>query len=198
MRRFLLVLLIPTLLVAGANWRTVLAIWQRPFLKEVAVAEATGEKANQSISEQDRLIIPRLRLEAPITASTTDPTQQADWQTIKQDLRQGVSLSTKLTLPGETGTAVIIGHSSDWWPHRYAAIFANLDQLEPNDSLVVDFREARYHYRVIGKQVVSPYDQQFFNDLVTSSTDQSRLALITCTPLFTTAKRLVVTAELVP
>lgn len=194
MRKFLLALLIPCLIVAALNWRTLAAlalVWLRPSLPVPAAAVVPAELPDNTLA------IPALRLTAPIVPSLTDPTSVSDWRLIRQSLTQGVSLAQKLAPPGEGGTTVITGHSSDWTPHRYAAVFAALSSLEPGERITLQYGGKRYFYSVVEKQVVAPADTAYFNQLK-QKTPVNRLALVTCTPLFSTAKRLVVIAEPVP
>lgn len=81
--------------------------------------------------------------------------------------------------------------------HRYQFLppasetFYLLDKVERDDVIVLRWQGKEYQYRVTGSRVVQPDDVS-----VLAQTEQPQLTLITCTPLFSTARRLVVTAEL--
>lgn len=81
--------------------------------------------------------------------------------------------------------------------HRYkrkppaSETFYLLDKLEPGDELTLAWRGTAYRYAVTTTQVVEPTAVE-----VLAPTTEPTLTLITCTPLFSTAQRLVVTAKL--
>jgi LPXTG-site transpeptidase (sortase) family protein len=195
-RRFLTTLIIPILIVAALNWRVVLTVIRSLLPRPAVTAEAVQQAADTQ--PDNSLLIPVLGLAAPIVGSQTDPTDVTDWSIIRRDLTNGVSLSERRPLPGQKGTTIILGHSSDWTPHAYSAIFAGLNGLKMGDSVLVKYHGQSYRYRIVGKEVVSPQTSQYFKETLGQTTDQNQLALITCWPLFTTAQRLVVIAELVP
>ncbi len=92
--------------------------------------------------------------------------------------------------PGEKGNSVIIGHRFQNIPPK-TDTFYNLDKVKIGDEIIVQHKEGEYKYIVIDSQVIDP------NDLsVLGKTDDYRLTLITCTPLWTSEKRLVITAKL--
>ena len=77
--------------------------------------------------------------------------------------------------------------------HRttYLAPFRRMDELRRGDEVVVRMPYGRFRYRVQGSIVVSPA-----NTAPLRRARYARLALTTCTPLFSAAKRLIVTARL--
>ena len=95
-------------------------------------------------------------------------------------------------VPGKQGNVVIFGHSSgQWWaPGNYKFIFTLLDKLQPQDKIVIDYQGVRYIYRVYAYKIVEPTDLSVLNQ----SSDNS-LTLITCTPVGTSAKRLIIMAK---
>ncbi len=196
MGRLLRTILIPIALIAALNWRTIVTIVRIQFssVRPEAVAQAAATAEQQMAN--NTLAIPVLDLNAPVIPSETDPSQVTDWGTLRADLTKGVSLAEKLAKPGEKGTTVIVGHSSDWTPHKYASIFAVLDNLNTDDIVLLKYGEKVYQYKVRAKQKVDPHNTAFFSDLK-RPTEKNRLALITCWPLFMTSQRLVVFAELV-
>lgn len=191
MKRFFLALLVPAVIVLLLNWRLVFTYWQLVFWPPTQ-----SSTPNLSyIPQTDELIIPRLGLSVPIVRSNTDPTAITDWQVIKQDLTQGVSLATKRPLPGQSGTTIITGHSSDWNPHRYSAVFATLSTLQPGDLIYVAWQNQYLTYKVNSRQIINPTDKTFFEQELRQTNSGHRLALITCWPVLTTRQRLVVLAS---
>jgi hypothetical protein len=86
----------------------------------------------------------------------------------------------------------IFGHSSnDWWqPGNYKQIFVLLDKLKAGDQIEITYQSKRYTYEVTGSRVVLPTAMS-----VLDPTSSPTLTLITCTPIGTSLKRLVVTAK---
>ncbi len=92
--------------------------------------------------------------------------------------------------PGQKGNSVIIGH-------RYAKLppdrdtFFNLDKLRKGDEITVMQRNDSWNYIVTDVREVQKNDIS-----VLQSSDDYRLTLITCSPLWSSEKRLVITAKL--
>jgi sortase A len=94
--------------------------------------------------------------------------------------------------PGEHGNVVITGHSSYflWDPGRFKDVFALLHQVVVGDTVVVYHNQEKYQYKVYQIEVVMP-DQVD----VLAQAGGDRLTLITCTPVGTNLKRLIVLAK---
>lgn len=133
------------------------------------------------------LSIPKLRASAPIifVNSTLD-------NDIQKGLNNGVVHYGASVVPGLRGNDVIFGHSSGlpWSQGRYKYIFTLLDKLEIEDKIIIDNNGTRYIYAVSKKEVVSPDTVSVLNQ-----TNGYTLTLITCTPVGTNSKRLVITAH---
>ena len=162
---------------------------------------ANNDQAAQStlgINELDvdtsvpaKLEIPSLNISVPIiwTSSTKNFTR---------DLQNGVVHYPGTALPGQIGTSYISGHSSNysWAKGSYNQVFATLGDLPDNTSFKITLtqkngREARLHYVVTHRKEYKATDQEQFKN-----TDKSVVALSTCWPVGTTAKRLVVFGEM--
>lgn len=94
------------------------------------------------------------------------------------------------SLPGRKGNVVIIGHRFKYIPPATNTFF-NLDKVSVGDSITVSVGEETYTYVVTDMNIVEPNDIS-----VIEQTDDYRLTLITCTPLWTSKERLVITAKL--
>jgi len=92
--------------------------------------------------------------------------------------------------PGQKGNAVIIGHRFLNLPPAKDTFF-NLDKVKIGDEIVLKHKEGEWRYIVTEIKVVDENDISVVKD-----TDDYRLTLITCTPLWTSEKRLVVIAKL--
>jgi LPXTG-site transpeptidase (sortase) family protein len=92
--------------------------------------------------------------------------------------------------PGEKGNVVIIGHRFMNMPPAKDTFF-NLDQTKIGERIVVAHHEGEFTYIVVDIKEVEPNDITVVQD-----SDDYRLTLITCTPLWTSEKRLVIVAKL--
>ncbi len=134
-----------------------------------------------------RLQIPSLKVDAPLIFSTST-------EAFDTDLLNGVIHYPGTALPGQIGTTYISGHSSNypWIKSNYNHVFTYLGNLGVNQSfdIIVTLgsgKQATLHYVVTGSQQYSPTDQAQF-----ANSGRSVVALSTCWPVGSTAKRLVV------
>ncbi len=101
-------------------------------------------------------------------------------------LEKGPGHYAGTALPGERGTVGVAGHRT-----TYLAPFRNIDALRKGDSIHLQMPYGRFRYEVEGSIVVSPGNTRSLRPV-----KHDRLVLTTCTPLFSAAQRLVVTARL--
>jgi sortase A len=141
----------------------------------------------QSKTENDissyTISIPKIKIENAIV-STTDT-----------DLKKHLVNYKGTGIPGESGNAVIFGHSTLpqlFNPGDYKTIFANLYKLKNGDTIYATINNTIYTYKIFKTIVVNPQD----NSALTQNYDDSYLTLVTCTPPGTTWKRLVISAKL--
>lgn len=144
----------------------------------------------------DRVIIPRINRNVPIVKVSSENLIKRDWGALEGDiqeaLRYGVVHYPGTAEPGENGNVVITGHSSyfSWDPGRFKDVFALLHEVVIGDTVIVYHDQKKYFYQVYNTQVVTP-DKI---DVLTQA-GENRLTLITCTPVGTNLKRLVVFAR---
>ena len=103
------------------------------------------------------------------------------------DLQKGPGHYPKTPLPGQPGNVAVAGHRT-----TYGAPFYNLEELRPNDPILITTAQGRFRYEVIGTSVVSPSEVSVLN-----ATEDNRLTLTTCEPRFSASRRMIVTARLV-
>ena len=103
-----------------------------------------------------------------------------------KQLEKGPGHYAGTALPGERGTIGMAGHRT-----TYLAPFRNIDALRKGDSILLQMPYGRFRYEVEGSIVVSPGNTRSLRPI-----KHDRLVLTTCTPLFSAAQRLVVTARL--
>jgi sortase A len=105
----------------------------------------------------------------------------------ESSLRKGPGHYAGTALPGQRGTVAIAGHRT-----TYSAPFRRLDRLRRGDGITLTMPYGRFTYRVEGERVVAPT-----HVAVLQHVGRDRLVLTTCTPPFSAAKRLIVTARAV-
>jgi LPXTG-site transpeptidase (sortase) family protein len=144
--------------------------------------------AAPSGTASNRLSIPKIGVDAPIVWN-------ADPANILSDLQKGVAHYVGTALPNmREGNVFITGHSSNfvWDRSPYNHIFANLDKLVAGDLIGLTYEGTRYVYRVKGSVVVRPQEVE-----VLAQTTDPTLSLMTCTPVGTNLRRLIVRADLI-
>jgi sortase A len=121
-----------------------------------------------------RVLIPRMGVKFVFVAGAGE-----------RSLEKGPGHYDSTALPGQRGTVGIAGHRT-----TFLAPFRKLDRLSRGDQVVLTMPYGRFTYAVEDSVVVAPS-----NGTVLRTVNYDRLVLTTCTPLFSAAKRLVVTAR---
>lgn len=131
------------------------------------------------------LVIPKIGVGVPIQWNTSE-------DGIYPSLEKGVAHYQGTALPGENGNVFIFGHSSYylWAPGSYKQVFALLDKLEKGDRIYINYQNQVFGYEVTAKKVVEPEDLS-----VLAQGNQKTLSLMTCVPIGTNLRRLVVSAK---
>lgn len=135
----------------------------------------------------------------PVVESDPSLLDAKDWVNfegqIQEDLRKGLVHYPYTALPGQVGNVFITGHSSyyPWDPGKYKSVFALLPSVKIGEIVKVDYSGKSYQYRITKKYEVNPNAV----DVLKQPQDKKMLTLMTCTPIGTTLKRLIVEAELI-
>jgi len=134
----------------------------------------------------DGIYIKKIDVKAPITWNGNS-------DNVQELLAKGVVHITGSAKPGESGNVYITGHSSDvWWTDGdYKTVFSLLDKLENDDEIVIRSGGKNYLYKVYKKEVI---DKENVKDYTTTDKAQS-LTIMTCYPVGTNWRRLMVQAE---
>jgi sortase A len=103
------------------------------------------------------------------------------------DLRDGPGHYVNTPLPGEPGTVAIAGHRT-----TFLAPFRDIDELKPTDPIHVQMPYADFTYSVQRTRIVDPSATWVMRKI-----GYDRLVLTACHPLYSAARRIVVTARLV-
>ena len=141
-----------------------------------------------------RMTIAKLNVSAPIILS-----RNALEEALLEDLKNGMIRYPKTANPGQKGNSVISGHSSNypWVKSSYNYILRDLNDVEIGDEIIITLTQRNskvitYTYRVSAKNIVSPDDPRIFEE-----TNDETLTVVTCWPLGTLFKRLIVKADLI-
>ena len=129
-----------------------------------------------------KIVIPKIGTQAPISWNVAE-------DQIPAKLLEGVVHSQGTALPGEPGNVFITGHSSyySWSSSPYKDVFALLEKLAPGDQIYIESQGKTFTYEVKETKVVSPEDVS-----VMEKTANNQLTLMTCVPIGTNLKRLII------
>lgn len=167
---------IPALSMAGGSPGNLLAV-----LPEVGPPE-------------NRLIIPKLGLNVPIVVPRTDNLLMEKWKDLEDDiqrsLQDGVVHYPGTARPGQAGNFFVTGHSSyfPWAEGHFKSVFARLPELSVGDEYWVFYGGDKHRYLIDTKKEISPSDVTVLDQPI----NKRRSSLMTCTPVGTTLRRLII------
>lgn len=156
---------------------------------KVAAADAAYESQATSTNNISQITINKIGVQAPVSYDAQEENEAA----FQELLQKGVVHYPNTALPGQAGGNVaIFGHSSGaaWAPGEYKFVFSLLDKLEQGDKIYLDHQGKRHTYAVTDMRVVMPNEVS-----VLYHTGKSQLTLVTCYPVGTNQKRLIVNAK---
>lgn len=143
--------------------------------------QQAGTNSAYTTEHAGQLIIDKIGVDMPI-AATADSAE---------GLAIGAWLIPGTSTPDKSSNTAIAGHRFQHLPPSSKTLYL-LDKLEVGDEIVVYWQSRKYTYQMSDSEIVLPEDLTVLN-----ATSSSRLTLITCTPIFSTEKRLIVTANLI-
>jgi sortase A len=108
--------------------------------------------------------------------------------TVHDALKKGPGHYRGTVLPGLYGTVGLAGHRT-----TYGAPFRRVDELSPGSRIILRMPYGRFTYKVTGTRITTPSDAS----ALVSHAGTRRLVLTACHPLYSAAKRIVVSARLV-
>lgn len=144
----------------------------------------------------NRIILPRLGKNVPIVDVAEERLLKRDWTGLERDiqnaLRDGVVHYPGTPDPDQSGNFVLTGHSSyfPWDPGRFKDVFAVLHNVVVGDQIIVYHEMKKFTYQVEESFVITPDQISVLGD-----SGDDRITLITCTPIGTNLKRLIVVAK---
>jgi len=158
-----------------------------PEVQSLATASSGTGSVSLPVIDDNTLNLPVINVKAPISWEVpNNPTPVAD------GLSRGLIQIKGTALPGERGNVFITGHSSNypWAKGSYNNIFALLNKVVVGDMVEVNYQNIQYLYKIKEIKVVEPTDTSVMN-----SKNESILTLMTCTPVGTSLRRLIVIAN---
>ncbi len=152
-------------------------------------AGQNAEQARPKYNKQNSVVIGKINIDAPLVFSSGTTQKE-----LNQALNQGVVVYPGSVLPGQNGNLFLTGHSSTypWNKTQYGQVFTLLDKLEPGDVIIIYYNQYKYEYQVTKKYVTSPDKVS-----VGGPSQAKTITLMTCWPIGTTWKRLMVEGILV-
>ncbi|MBM7649907.1 sortase A [Bacillus ectoiniformans] len=154
--------------------------------KMVREIEQLGERTVPTSAEASQeeppsrwvLVIPKIDLTVPVLEGTTEEVL---------DVAAG-----KLESSGQLGKK---GHNFVVAAHRayqFGRFFNRLDELEGGDEVLVQSADTTYQFQVSEKKIINPNQAEYLNP----KPDHAMLTLLTCHPMYSDSKRLLVFTEL--
>ena len=146
---------------------------------------------------ENRIIIPRLGLNIPLVTPSFESLLEEDWDGVEEDiqaaLQHGVVHYPGTARPGQAGNFFVTGHSSyyPWASGNYKTIFARLHELTVGDEYWVYYGGDKHRYVIQGKREVRPSNVSVLDQ----PTSKRMATLMTCTPVGTTLRRLILEAQ---
>jgi sortase A len=147
-------------------------------------------KKAEKVPEDSRLIIKKINVSVPIISISS----RLD-KILQEGLKKGVVVFPQTALPGEKGNCVIVGHSSNfsWRKGDYDMIFILLDKLKIGDEIEIFWEGEKIKYVIFeNPQIVKANQTE-----ILASVEEPILTLMTCWPIGTDYKRLIVKGKLV-
>ena len=124
-----------------------------------------------------------------------------DWEWVivegvgDDDLANGPGHFPETAMPGEIGNFAIAGHRA-----THGEPFANLDQLEIGDKVVVETVDGWLTYQVMWERILSPSATEVLDPVAGhpgEKATQRTMTLVTCHPRWGSSERLVIGTQLV-
>ena len=143
------------------------------------------------VSPEPRMIIPKINVDAPVIYGI-GPDHNSQMTAMESGIAH-FSIPGANAVPGQIGNAVFAAHSSNdiFAAGDYGVVFAQNEKLTTGDIIYMNYESKRYTYSVTHMEVVLPTEVS----KVQIQTDKPMLTLISCVPIGTAQKRLLIFAE---
>ena len=145
----------------------------------------------------NRVVIPSIGRNIPLVEVADSALIKGEFKRFEKDIQNalkfGVVRYPGTARPGQIGNVFITGHSSynPWDAGRYKDVFALLGDLEVGDEYSIYYKGKLHKYRIAKKFEVSARDVSVLDQ----PTDRYMSTLMTCTPLGTNIRRLILQSD---
>lgn len=142
-------------------------------------------------NKENSIEIPKIDIKVPLILG-----KNSDQESMEKELKKGAVLFPDLSMPGQKGQTVILGHSAplNWPKINYDWVFSNINDLEKGDEISVYFNHREYNYIVEEKIIINKGDEIPQNELTNNN---NMLVLVSCWPPGKDYKRIAVQAKLI-
>jgi sortase A len=141
------------------------------------LAESVGSDSSLPAPRDNRIVIPSISLNEPITESNS----------IAAINDGGTWRRPNTATPNDNDNTVIVGHR---YFGRNVSTFYHLDKVEVGQTMAIYWEGEEIIYQVTEKKVVDPSAIE-----IEAQTGEKQLTLYTCTPVWTAKDRLVIIAK---
>lgn len=158
-----------------------------PESKNLAAISANNSAVSLPEINNDSLNLPVINVKAPISWGIKNNPDE-----VAKALAKGLIQVQGTALPGEIGNVFVTGHSSNypWAKGNFNNVFSLLNKVVVGDMAQVKYQNTNYLYKVQEIKIVEPDDVS-----VLESKKESTLTLMTCTPVGTSLRRLIIIAN---
>ncbi len=150
----------------------------RLVTEESKKLQITFEKLKEAPKE-NTLVIPKIGVDTTIMEGESEKT-----------LDKGIWHRPQTSTPDKGGNTVLAGHRYMYTSGPHTLFY--LDKVQVGNKIIVYWNRNEYDYEVTEVKEVPPTATE-----IEDNTDESMLTIYTCTPVYTTLRRLVVTAKLI-
>lgn len=149
--------------------------------KETAAQSYSAFPESEYSVSSNRLIINKIGVNAPIVESAS----------AESGLAKGAWRVPQGSTPDKGGNTVITGHRFKYLPPNNLTFYL-FDKLELGDIAVVIWEKNEYYYRIKEIKIVPATELS-----IQAPSKEPIITMFTCHPIYSTANRLVVVAELI-
>lgn len=132
------------------------------------------------------LSIPKIALEKEIIINV-DPLNYSEYT---EKLKNGIAHAKGTDLPGGEKSSFLFSHSSVSIFDEYDPDFYLLDKLNKNDQIIVNTPDSVVTYEITDKKIINRTEIEYL-----TSKEKDEILLMTCWPLGTDLKRLLIQAK---
>jgi len=145
----------------------------------VMTKEFQGLPQSEYSISKNRLIIPKINVNAPIVESENE----------KYGLSRGAWRMPNSSTPDKPGNTIITGHRFKYLPPNNVTFYL-FHKLEEGDLFTIIWNEERISYKIREIKIVKDTEVSILDQ-----SEESIVTLFTCDPIYSTKNRLVVVAE---